>query len=197
MDLNVIIAGVGGQGTLLAGRVLGEYAKALGLHCKLSELHGMAQRGGSVVTHVRMSQKAVHSPVIPEGDADVVASLELLETRRWLHFLKPGGTAVYSTQRLPPMPVLIGAAEYPEDCQTVITARSNRAFGVDAESLAREAGSTRAANIVVLGVLGAAMELNRKELELAVERSVSPRFTELNRRALTAGFSAYGKEMTK
>ena len=113
-NMNILIVGVGGQGTLLASRVFGNYAKLLGKDCKLSEVHGMAQRGGSVVTHFKMADK-VFAPVIAEGEADVVIAFEKLEAARYLHFLKPGGKVIYNDREIMPLPVVIGAVKYPDE----------------------------------------------------------------------------------
>ena len=125
MKKNIMIVGVGGQGTLLASKILGKAAMDSGLDVKVSEVHGMSQRGGSVVTYVRFGDE-VYSPVIGKGDADVILSFEILEAARWLPHLKPGGTIVTSTQEINPMPVIIGAAEYPEGL-----ADDMKALGVD------------------------------------------------------------------
>ena len=145
--MDILIVGVGGQGTLLASRVLGKYALEQGQDVKLSEVHGMAQRGGSVMTYVRMGD-AVRSPIIDEGGADVILAFEKLEALRYLHYLKEGGVVLYSTQEIMPMPVVTGAAEYPQGIESALNG-----CAVNALDLALEAGNSKAANSVMLGAL--------------------------------------------
>ena len=149
---SIMIVGVGGQGSLLASRLLGDVLLAQGYDVKVSEVHGMSQRGGSVVTYVKYGDK-VYSPVIEKGEADAVISFELLEAARCLPYLKKGGHLITSTQQIDPMPVITGAAEYPEDLVGKLRAAGADLVAVDALSLAEQAGTAKASNVVLMGVL--------------------------------------------
>ena len=149
---NMMIVGVGGQGTLLASKLLGRLLLGKGFDVKVSEVHGMSQRGGSVVTYVRWGEK-VYSPIIDRGQADAILSFELLEAARWTEYLKPGGRLITNTQQINPMPVITGAARYPEGLEGKLRALGIDLDAVDALSLAEEAGSSKAVNIVLLGRL--------------------------------------------
>ena len=142
-SVNIIISGVGGQGTLLASRVLGNYAEKCGYDCKLSEVHGMAQRGGSVVTYVKMGEK-VYSPVIEQGGADVMLAFEKIEAGRYSHFLKKDGIIIASTQEIMPMPVITGGDKYPADILNELTEKGLKVTQIDAAGLAEKAGSIKA-----------------------------------------------------
>lgn len=181
--MNVLIVGVGGQGTLLAAKVLGAYASLMQYECKLSEVHGMSQRGGSVVTHVRFGQQ-IFSPVIWEGGADVVLAFEPLEAMRYAHFLKEDGVIVTNTAPIPPLAVTTGKAQYP-DIQTGLAG----AVAVDATALAQQAGSVKCVNMVMLGVLTKAMHLDYEVMQKAVENSVK-KLLELNLTALRLGYES-------
>ena len=183
---NVMIVGVGGQGSLLASKLLGRLLLTKGYDIKVSEVHGMSQRGGSVVTYVRYGEK-VYSPVIDKGGADFIVSFELLEAARWTEFLKPGGTIITNTQRINPMPVIIGAAEYPEDLMGKMTAAGLDVDGLDALSLAEEAGSSKAVNLVLMGRLSKYFEFSEEEWLTAIEASVPPKFLEMNKKAFALG----------
>ena len=154
MMTDILIVGVGGQGTLLASRVLGKLAQTLGYDVKLSEVHGMAQRGGSVVTHVRFGDK-VFAPVIDESGADIILAFEKLEALRWVGRLKKNGRMFIGAQEIAPMPVITGAEEYPADIEERVKAIVPDAVFVDALRLAQEAGNAKAVNIVLIGVLRA------------------------------------------
>jgi indolepyruvate ferredoxin oxidoreductase beta subunit len=184
--MNILIVGVGGQGTLLASRILGKYAEISGLDCKLNEVHGMAQRGGSVVTHVKMSDK-VYSPVIAEGDADAVLAFEVLEAFRYRHFLKKDGVMIVNEQEIMPMPVIIGAAEYPKNMLEIMK-REGRTIAVDALSAAVSAGSARAVNTVILGCFARVAGISYGDIENALVLSVKPKFLEMNKIALKKGY---------
>lgn len=179
---NIMIVGVGGQGSLLASRILGAAATAGGYEVKISEVHGMSQRGGSVVTYVRYGEK-VNSPVICQGEADVILSFELLEAARWLPFLKPGGTLITSTQEINPMPVIIGAAEYPADLAEKIDALGVNIIGKDAVAIAEEAGNVRAANVALIGLGAHVLGFDAAVLRGAVEECVPAKAREINLRA--------------
>ncbi len=148
---SIMIVGVGGQGTLLASKILGSLFVAQGYDVKVSEVHGMSQRGGSVVTYVRYGEK-VYSPVVDMGEADYILSFEILEAARWIGHLRTGGTLITNTQPTPPMPVITGAAEYPEDIASKLSQKAN-VIALDALPIAEQAGSAKAVNVVLLGVL--------------------------------------------
>lgn len=183
---SIMIVGVGGQGTLLASRVMGNVLMRQGYDVKLSEVHGMAQRGGSVVTYVKYGDH-VYSPVIEKGEADLIVSFELCEAARYLPYLKKGGKIVVNDQKIPPMPVITGAAEYPEDIVERIRRLGVEVVCADALSLAEQAGSPKAVNIVLIGVLSQMTDIPLDAWEAALEQSVPPKFLELNRRAFWLG----------
>ena len=186
---NVMIVGVGGQGSLLASKLLGRMLLQKGYDIKVSEVHGMSQRGGSVVTYVRFGEK-VYSPVIDKGEADFIVSFELLEAARWTEYLKPNGKIVVNTQQINPMPVIIGAAEYPENLVEKMRSAGIDVDAFDALSLAAEAGSAKAVNIVLMGHLSKNFDFTQEEWLQAIEQSVPPKFLELNKKAFTLGANA-------
>lgn len=182
--MDILIVGVGGQGTLLASRVLGKYALEQGQDVKLSEVHGMAQRGGSVMTYVRMGD-AVRSPIIDEGGADVILAFEKLEALRYLHYLKEGGVVLYSSQEIMPMPVVTGAAEYPQGIDGVLNG-----CAVNALDLALEAGNAKAANSVMLGALCKKLAFEKEAFLEALVSSIPQKLAEMNKKAFELGFAA-------
>ena len=186
---NLMIVGVGGQGSLLASKLLGHLLLKQGYDVKVSEVHGMSQRGGSVVTYVRFGDK-VYSPVIDKGQADYIVSFELLEAARWTEYLKPGGKIIVNTQQINPMPVIIGAAQYPEDLVAKMEAAGLDVDAFDALKLAEEAGSSKAVNIVLMGHLSRNFDFTREEWMEAIEQSVPAKFLELNKKAFTLGANA-------
>ena len=186
---NVMIVGVGGQGSLLASKLLGRLLLSKGYDIKVSEVHGMSQRGGSVVTYVRYGDK-VYSPVIDKGEADFIVSFELLEAARWTEFLKPGGKIIVNTQQINPMPVIIGAAEYPENLLEKMKIAGLDVDALDALSLAEEAGSSKAVNIVLMGRLSRYFDFTMEEWMDAIEKSVPAKFLELNKKAFQLGREA-------
>lgn len=186
---SVMIVGVGGQGSLLASRLLGNVLLAQGYDVKVSEVHGMSQRGGSVVTYVKYGDK-VYSPVIEKGEADAVISFELLEAARCLPYLKKGGHLITSTQQIDPMPVITGAAEYPTDIVDKIKAKGADIIAVDALSLAEQAGTAKASNVVLMGVLASRMDYPEELWQKALEQCVPPKFLELNKKAFELGKNA-------
>ena len=186
---SIMIVGVGGQGSLLASRLLGNVLLAQGYDVKVSEVHGMSQRGGSVVTYVKYGDK-VYSPVIEKGEADAVISFELLEAARCLPYLKKGGHLITSTQQIDPMPVITGAAEYPADLVDKIKAAGADIVAVDALSLAEEAGTAKASNVVLMGVLASRMDYPEELWQKALEQCVPPKFLELNKKAFELGKAA-------
>ena len=183
---SVMIVGVGGQGSLLASKLLGNVLMARGYDVKVSEVHGMAQRGGSVVTYVKYGEK-VYSPVVEQGEADVIVSFERLEAARWLPYLKQGGKLVVNDQRISPMPVITGAMAYPEDILAKIEAKGADLLALDALSLAEQAGSAKAVNVVLMGVLSTMLDFPEEDWQAALERCVPAKFLDLNRKAFALG----------
>jgi len=179
MNKNIMIVGVGGQGSLLASKILGKAAMDSGYDVKVSEVHGMSQRGGSVVTYVRYGD-AVYSPVITKGQADVVLSFELLEAARCLPNLKIGGTIVTSTQEINPMPVVIGAAEYPGELIADMKALGVDVRAFDAPEIARKAGSERASNVALIGLAADVLGFDHEILRNAVKACVPAKALDIN-----------------
>lgn len=187
---NIMIVGVGGQGTLLASKMLGYVLLQQGYDVKVSEVHGMSQRGGSVVTYVRYGKK-VYSPVIDKGEADVIISFEKLEAARWLEFLKKDGTIITNTQEVEPMPVITGAAAYPENLIEKMQAAGAKVDAKDFLSIAQEAGSAKAVNIALMGRLSTYFsEISDEQWQDAIEKIVPPKFLDLNRKAFEVGRNA-------
>lgn len=187
---NIMIVGVGGQGTLLASKMLGYVLLQQEYDVKVSEVHGMSQRGGSVVTYVRYGKK-VYSPVIDKGEADVIISFEKLEAARWIEFLKKDGTIITNTQEVEPMPVITGAAVYPENLIEKMQAAGAKVDAKDFLSIAQEAGSAKAVNIALMGRLSTYFpEISDEQWQDAIEKIVPPKFLDLNRKAFEAGRNA-------
>ena len=186
---SIMIVGVGGQGSLLASRIIGNVLLSQGFEVKVSEVHGMSQRGGSVVTYVKYGDQ-VNSPVIVKGEADIIISFEQLEAARWLPFLKKGGHLVTSTQQIDPMPVINGAAVYPEDIIGKIKAQGVDVIAVDAVTLAEQAGTAKASNVVLMGVVSTKMPFEESVWQAALEQCVPAKFLELNRKAFALGRAA-------
>ncbi|MCD7811565.1 MAG: indolepyruvate oxidoreductase subunit beta [Ruminococcus sp.] len=186
---SIMIVGVGGQGSLLASRLLGNVLLAQGFDVKVSEVHGMSQRGGSVVTYVKYGDK-VYSPIIEKGEADAVISFEILEAARSLPYLKKGGKLITSTQQIDPMPVVTGAAEYPSDLEEQLRNAGVELSAVDTLSLAEQAGSAKASNVVLMGVLSSKLDFPEELWHKAVEQCVPPKFLELNKKAFELGRQA-------
>ncbi len=182
MNANIVIVGVGGQGILLTSRILGAMALNLGMDIKVSEVHGMSQRGGSVITHVRIGEK-VFSPLIDPHEADYVVSFEYLEALRAQAYLKDGGTLIVNQQKIMPMPVISGLAVYPET-----PLKAGRVIEIDALDTARKAGSAKAVNIVLLGVLAKQLGQDRALWEKAVAQCVPEKTIQINLAAFGAGF---------
>ena len=183
---NIMIVGVGGQGSLLASKLLGHLLLSQGYDVKVSEVHGMSQRGGSVVTYVRYGDK-VYSPVIDKGEADYIVSFEILEAARWLPFLKKDGQIVTNTQQIDPMPVITGAAEYPEDLVSKLKETGAKVDALDCLSLAEQAGSAKAVNIVLLGRLSHYFDLPEEAWMKSLEANVPSKFLEMNKKAFELG----------
>ena len=186
-QISIMIVGVGGQGTLLASRILGAAFLSQGHDVKVSEVHGMSQRGGSVVTYVKYGEE-VASPIIDEGEADFILAFEQLEAARWLPYLKPDGKLIVNIQRIDPMPVITGAAEYPAGIAGALAAAGAHVQAVDALALAREAGSAKAVNVVLLGALARQMDIPKEVWLGAVRGTVKPQFAEMNLKAFEMGW---------
>ncbi len=184
---SVMIVGVGGQGSLLASRLLGAVLTGEGADVKVSEVHGMSQRGGSVVTYVRYGEK-VYSPIVTEGECDYIISFEKLEAARYAACLRKGGRIIVNTQEIDPMPVITGAAAYPTDVLEELKARGFDVDGFDALAPALEAGSAKAVNIVLMGRFAACTEIPKEKWLAALEQVIPPRFLEMNRKAFDLGF---------
>ena len=184
---NIMIVGVGGQGTLLTSRILGALTIQAGYDVKLSEVHGMAQRGGSVVTFVRYGDK-VYEPIVEEGQADVLIAFERLEALRYAHFLKKGGTIVVNDQRVDPMPVVIGAAKYPDNILNELQ-KEHRVYTVDAMAEARKLGNTKVFNVIVLGIAAQHMTFSKEEWLKVIENTVPPKTVEINKKAFEIGYN--------
>ena len=186
---NVMIVGIGGQGSLLASKLLGRLLLTKGYDIKVSEVHGMSQRGGSVVTYVRFGDK-VYSPIIDKGEADFIISFELLEAARYTEYLKRDGRIITNTQQVNPMPVITGAAIYPEALDTKMAAAGINLDAFDALALAEEAGNAKAVNLVLLGRLSKYFDFTDEEWMRAIEESVPAKFLELNKKAFALGRNA-------
>lgn len=184
---NVMIVGVGGQGSLLASKLLGRVLLSRGYDTKVSEVHGMSQRGGSVVTYVKYGDK-VDSPIVQKGQADLILAFEQLEAARWLPFLKTDGTIIANTQQIDPMPVVTGVATYPDGVLDAIRKTGVKLRDVDALSLAVEAGSAKAVNVVLIGVMAAHMDIDRAVWEQAIRETVPAKFLEMNLKAFDLGY---------
>ena len=184
---SIMIVGVGGQGTLLASRIIGNALIDCGYDVKVSEVHGMSQRGGSVVTYVRYGDE-VHSPVVEKGEADIILAFEELEALRWISFLKPGGKMVINTQQIDPMPVITGAAKYPEHILDTIQKSGVSFDAIDALELAEQAGSSKAVNVVLLGLLAKHSEIDQEIWLKSLKNTVPPKFLDMNLKAFELGY---------
>ncbi len=183
---NIMIVGVGGQGSLLASKLLGRLLLTRGYDVKVSEVHGMSQRGGSVVTYVRFGDK-VYSPVIDKGEADFIVAFELLEAARWTEYLKPKGKIIVNTQQINPMPVISGRAEYPQQLAEKLAQAGADTDAFDALSLALQAGSAKAVNLVLMGRMSKYFDFTEEEWLTAIQESVPPKFQQLNKTAFSLG----------
>ena len=183
---NIMIVGVGGQGSLLASKLIGRLLMNEGYDVKVSEVHGMSQRGGSVVTYVRYGDK-VYSPIIDKGEADFIVSFEKLEAARYAAYLKKDGKIIVNSQEIEPMPVITGAAVYPHEALDNLSAAGVDIDCVDALSLALEAGSSKATNIVLMGRLSKSLSIEKEKWIVAIEQTVAPKFVEMNIKAFELG----------
>ncbi len=189
MTKSVMIVGVGGQGSLLASKLLGNLLMSEGFDVKVSEVHGMSQRGGSVVTYVRFGEQ-VFSPIISQGEADIIISFEKLEAARYASFLKKDGKIIVNTQQIDPMPVIIGAAQYPENVLSELTDKGVSVEALDALSLAQQAGSSKAVNIVLMGKAAKYFGIPYEKWITAIESTVAPKFIEMNKKAFDLGYNS-------
>ena len=187
MTKNIMIVGVGGQGTLLASRILGNTVINEGYDVKVSEVHGMSQRGGSVVTYVKYGDK-VYSPIIDRGEADIILAFEKLEAYRALPYLKKGGQIIVNTQSIDPMPVITGAASYPEGIEDKIAAKADLT-AVDALSLAKEAGNIKAVNVVLIGIMAKNTDIPYEKWIETIKATVPPKFIDVNLKAFELGYN--------
>lgn len=183
---NIMIVGVGGQGTLLTSRILGGLAIENGYDVKLSEVHGMAQRGGSVVTFVRYGEH-VAEPIVEEGQADVLIAFERLEALRYAHFLKKDGALVINDWRIDPMPVTIGVAEYPEQIIEELSEK-HQVYAINATEESKKLGNPKVFNLIVLGVAAQHMDFTKEQWYEVIEKTVPPKTIEINKRAFDAGY---------
>lgn len=195
--VNFLIAGVGGQGTLLASDIIALVGLHLGLEAKKSEVHGMAQRGGAVVSHVRWGQR-VYSPLCEKGTVDYFVAQEMLESLRWRDYLRPGGTVVLNLEKIPPLGTVMGNEVYPEEARirNALTERAGRVFAVDAVGEAERLGNLRVANIILLGVLAQAMAMDTAPWLAVVEARVPAKYRDLNRRAFLLGYQGQWEVLT-
>lgn len=187
---NILIVGVGGQGTLLASRILGKLAEITGNDCKLSEVHGMSQRGGSVVTNVKIAPK-VTSPIVGLRDADIIIAFEKLEALRYTNYLKEGGTILVNNQEILPMPVITGARKYPDNIEEEIK-KAGKTVIVNAYEIAESIGNPRGVNVVMLGALAACLDIPFELIDEALKCAVKPKLYDVNRKALENGYNIKG-----
>ena len=188
MKTDIILSGVGGQGILSIAAVIGEAALKEGLYMKQAEVHGMSQRGGSVVTYVKYGSK-VNSHIVNEGEADLILAFEQLEAARWLQYLKKDGTLIINTQKIDPMSVIIGNSIYPDGVLDAINKAGAKTTNLDALSLAVSAGSAKAVNVVLIGVMASHMDFNRDVWINAIKNTVPEKFLEMNLKAFDLGYN--------
>ncbi len=187
MTKNIMIVGVGGQGTLLASRILGNTVINEGYDVKVSEVHGMSQRGGSVVTYVKYGEK-IYSPIVDRGEADIILAFEMLEAYRALPYLKKGGKMIVNSQSIDPMPVIIGAMEYPENIKEKLEEKIDL-LTVDALSCAKEAGNAKAVNVVLIGVMAKLTDIPYENWIETIKTTVPPKFLDVNLKAFELGYN--------
>lgn len=186
-SINIMIVGVGGQGSLLTSRILGNVGLREGYDVKVSEVHGMSQRGGSVVTYVKMAKK-VFSPLIEKGEADIILAFEELEALRWVDYVKEEGMMVINTQRIDPLPVIIGKAKYPENIVQKIKNRYTNTISIEGLVTARQSGSIKTVNTLLIGLLAKSIDIPKKVWIEAIEEIVPVQMLESNLKAFDAGF---------
>ena len=188
-NTNIMIVGVGGQGTLLASRVLGNVALKMQYDVKVSEVHGMSQRGGSVVTYVKFGDR-VYSPLVEKGEADIILAFEQLEALRWVEYLKAGGRMIINEQRINPMPVITGKEKYPENIIDKIKNHYNNTVSIDALKIAKQCGNIKAVNVVLLGLMARSTDIDKDVWLQAVKEVVPEKLLEVNLKAFNAGYDA-------
>ena len=186
-NMNIMIVGVGGQGTLLASRILGNVAIKMDYDVKVSEVHGMSQRGGSVVTYVKYGEK-VYSPIIDRGEADIILAFEILEAYRAMPYLKKGGKIIANTQQMNPMPVITGAMEYPKDIEKKLSERIDLQ-AVDALAAAKEAGNLKAVNVVLIGLLAKSTDTDKQIWLDTIKETVPEKLLDVNLKAFEIGYN--------
>lgn len=182
---NILLVGVGGQGTILASKILSEGLMSAGYDVKMSEIHGMSQRGGNVSTQIRFGSK-VYSPIIGKGEADVIVAFEKMEALRWIEHLKPGGKMVVNDFEIPSVPILMGVAKYPQGILEELSSKADVAV-FQAAGIAEKVGNARTMNIVLLGALVKALNLPGVDWEKAIRENVKPGFAEINTKAFIEG----------
>ena len=187
MTKNIMIVGVGGQGTLLASRILGNVAIRAGFDVKVSEVHGMSQRGGSVVTYVKYGEK-VHSPIIDKGEADIILAFETLEAYRALPFLKKGGKMIVNNQEIDPMPVITGAMNYPENIVGKLSEKVDLTCA-DALTIANKAGNAKTVNVVLIGIMAKNTDIAFDEWGETIKATVPAKFLDVNLKAFELGYN--------
>ena len=192
---SILIIGVGGQGTLLTSRILGNLAIGMGYDVKVSEVHGMSQRGGSVVTYVRYSEDKVFSALIDEAGADIVLAFEELEACRGLKYLKKDGMIVVNTQRINPLPVITGAAVYPDNTLELLKAAGAKVIAANALDLAVTAGNKKAVNVALLGVLAAQLNIEKEKWLETLKITIPAKLLDTNIKAFELGYSLNSKHM--
>lgn len=183
----ILLVGVGGQGTILAAKILSAGLLEAGYQVKMSEIHGMSQRGGSVSSHIVFSEEEVYAPSISKGEADILVAFEEMEANRWIEYLKTGGKVVINDFQIPSIPILVGAFEYPKGIKEGIRERVARSIIFDARKIAAEAGNERAMNIVLLGALVKAMNLTHVDWEKMIQSHVKEAFWDVNLKAFQKG----------
>ncbi|WP_368293525.1 indolepyruvate oxidoreductase subunit beta [Dehalobacter sp. TBBPA1] len=189
---NILIVGVGGQGTILASRVLAGAVQMTGQDVKVSEIHGMAQRGGSVVTQVRYG-KEVASPIIPEGEADIILAFEKLEALRWLPYLKKDGSILINDQRIDPMPVVVGTAQYPSDILDIIKKECKEVLIINGLGKAIEAGNAKTVNVALLGLLARCLKIDKETWLDVIRETVPTKLLEVNLKAFEEGWNSFDR----
>ncbi len=186
---NILLSGVGGQGIILASKILATGLLTSGYDVKMSEVHGMAQRGGSVTTQVRFGEK-VYSPIIGKGQADILVSFEEMETAKWIEYVKPDGTIIINTYRIPSAPILIGSADYPVGVVAEVQSKISNTQLLDAAKLARSLGNIKAMNVVMVGALIKGLGLTDIDWTSVIEKTVKPKFIDLNVKAFDLGMQS-------
>ena len=190
-NVSIMIAGVGGQGTLLTSRVLGTAALKAGYDVKMSEVHGMSQRGGSVITYVKIGSD-VKSPIIEKGEADILLCFEKLEALRWLDYAKKDGAIIINDQKIDPMPVIIGKATYPDNIIKNITSRFKNVCAIDALETAKKLGNLKVLNIVMVGLMAKSTDIPEETWREAIRGTVKEKFVDINLKAFDEGYRIAG-----